>query len=782
MRFTALFFICLLSFPLFSQRNNRSTLKLSEIMKGKDFIGYWPEYHYWHVDGEQILFHWNPKNEKTSSLYTYNTKTKTTSLVDLENPTAGIAYAPEQAQFSNQYHVSDGNLWVWEKTQKKAHPVFVSDERISNLTRLTDPNLVCYQKGLNVFLFDAKNGTTKQLSFIYSGKKPNQAETDETPLTRQQRELFLFIQEKEAEANYRQSKKKTKSTNHHLYLDNRELDFVEISKDGRYLFIGCGIYPPQKTTQIEHHITADGYTQSQAARSKVGELEPIHTFFIQDLHNDTLMEIKFNTLPDLRKKPSFLREYNDTIAEYTDDRKITFHRPISSPQGVCVMDIRSYDNKDRWIVQLNTDTIGFSLIDHQHDEAWIGGPGISSWNQASGVLGFWNDAKAVYFQSEANGYSHLYSFDLKSQQKKQLTNGRFEILGVQLSKDQTNFYVHTNKTHPGNRDFCRFNALKLEWTPLLAKEGAYDALLSPDEKTIATLYSSKTNPWELYLGKNEKNANELQLTVSTTLTYKAYPWHVPKVITYNSSDNKLIHARLYEPSSSNTNKAAIIFVHGAGYLQNAHNYWSSYYREFMFHNLLVDNGYTILDIDYRASAGYGRDHRTAIYRHMGSWDLDDNISGKQLLVDSLGIDSQRVGIYGGSYGGFITLMALLTNPDEFACGAALRSVTDWQHYNHEYTSNILNYPTNDSLAYWRSSPINFAENLQKPLLMLHGMVDDNVQFQDIVRLSQRFIELEKKNWELAVYPVEAHGFVKPYSWIDEYTRIYDLFTQELNPK
>ena len=159
----------------------------------------------------------------------------------------------------------------------------------------------------------------------------------------------------------------------------------------------------------------------------------------------------------------------------------------------------------------------------------------------------------------------------------------------------------------------------------------------------------------------------------------------------------------------------------------------------MFHNLLADNGYTVLDIDFRASEGYGRDHRTAIYRHMGSWDLEDQITGKNLLVDSLGIDGNRVGIYGGSYGGFITLMALLNRPQEFACGAALRSVTDWMHYNHEYTSNILNYPDTDSLAYWRSSPINFAENLEKPLLMLHGMVDDNVQFQDVVRLSQRFI-------------------------------------------
>jgi dipeptidyl aminopeptidase/acylaminoacyl peptidase len=164
---------------------------------------------------------------------------------------------------------------------------------------------------------------------------------------------------------------------------------------------------------------------------------------------------------------------------------------------------------------------------------------------------------------------------------------------------------------------------------------------------------------------------------------------------------------------------------------------------------------------------------------MGGRDLEDFIDAKALLVSQYGVDDQRVGIYGGSYGGFITLMGLLTKPNEFACGAALRSVTDWAHYNHEYTSNILNYPETDTEAYRKSSPIYFAENLQDPLLMLHGMVDDNVQFQDVVRLSQRFIELGKRDWNLAAFPVESHGFKESYSWYDEYRRILELFEQHL---
>jgi dipeptidyl aminopeptidase/acylaminoacyl peptidase len=202
----------------------------------------------------------------------------------------------------------------------------------------------------------------------------------------------------------------------------------------------------------------------------------------------------------------------------------------------------------------------------------------------------------------------------------------------------------------------------------------------------------------------------------------------------------------------------------------------------MFHHLLMERGYVVIDIDYRASAGYGRDWRTAIYRHMGGKDLDDHVDAAKWLVSEHGVDAKKIGIYGGSYGGFITLMAMFTTPDVFAAGAALRPVTDWAHYNHPYTANILNLPQKDQEAYKKSSPIHHAEGLKGALLICHGMVDINVHFQDTVRLAQRLIELRKENWEVAVYPVEDHGFVQPTSWADEYKRILKLFETTLNAR
>lgn len=225
----------------------------------------------------------------------------------------------------------------------------------------------------------------------------------------------------------------------------------------------------------------------------------------------------------------------------------------------------------------------------------------------------------------------------------------------------------------------------------------------------------------------------------------------------------------------------MVFVHGAGYLQNVFDGWSYYYREFMFHHLLMSKGYAVLDMDYRGSAGYGRDWRTAIYRHMGGKDLDDEVDGARWLVRELGVAPDRIGMYGGSYGGFMTLMAMFTAPGIFASGAALRPVTDWAHYNHGYTSNILNQPQDDPQAYRQSSPIYFAEGLRGNLLICHGMVDTNVHFQDSVRLTERLIELGKEKWEIAPYPVENHAFHRPESWTDEYRRILALFERTIGP-
>jgi dipeptidyl aminopeptidase/acylaminoacyl peptidase len=380
---------------------------------------------------------------------------------------------------------------------------------------------------------------------------------------------------------------------------------------------------------------------------------------------------------------------------------------------------------------------------------------------------------------------HLYvvSLDAEGAQPRALTTGTFEVTDARLGPARTRFYLTTNEADAGERHLY---SMALSGGPrrrITTRPGAHLALVSPDETTLADVYSNARTPPDLHLVPLKEGAEGRQVTISSRPAFRTYAWIEPRVVRFQARDGVQVPARLYTPEdlgkARDPRRPGVVFVHGAGYLQNAHRYWSQYYREYMFHHLLASRGYVVLDVDYRGSSGYGRDWRTAIAAHMGGKDLDDVVDGARYLVAEHGVDEKRLGVYGGSYGGFITLMALFTSPDTFAAGAALRPVTDWAHYNHSYTANILGAPPKDAEAYRKSSPIYFAEGLKGALLICHGMVDTNVHFQDSVRLAQRLIELRKENWELAAYPVENHAFEEATSWADEYKRILKLFERVL---
>ena len=562
-----------------------------------------------------------------------------------------------------------------------------------------------------------------------------------------------------------------------IYTGSEQTSSVRLSPDEHYLTYQSFQPADSKRTIVPSYVTESGYTEDIQARSKVGtSFYKSVSLNIYDLRRDTIYQVRVDDIPGLDDLPDYVSDYPAKDSKKQKKRSVMIDSPVWSDDGkLAVVDIFSDDNKTRWIMMLDIKTGGLKLLERQHDDAWIDGPGI----RYGGPLGWLPDNRTIFFQSEESGFSHLYTIDILTGQKKALTSGNFEIYDLTLSNDKNTWYYISNEVDPGVRELYKLPVKGGAKIRLTSFEGGIEYVLSPDEKYFALRVSHATTPWELYIMENKEKALPVKVTESVSADFRLYSWKKPEIIRFKASDGSLIPARLYKPDNHIKNGPAVIFVHGAGYLQNAHRWWSSYFREYMFHNFLVDNGYIVLDIDYRGSAGYGRDWRTAIYRHMGGKDLDDQVDGAKYLVEQLQVDPGKIGIYGGSYGGFITLMAMFTKPGTFKAGAALRSVTDWAHYNHGYTSNILNTPVADSLAYVKSSPIYYAEGLEGALLICHGMIDDNVHFQDVARLAQRLIELGKENWEMAVYPLERHGFVESSSWTDEYKRIFKLFEENL---
>jgi dipeptidyl aminopeptidase/acylaminoacyl peptidase len=758
--------------------DSSNVLTVKKIMQDpKVWIGTSPHDPWWSEDGQTVYFYWNPDQNDSDSVYQYNTKTGAIN----KSKTQPVNYTNSPYQDSEKavrLYLENGDLYEREKG-KSGSKIVENVEGIQNIYR-NSKGAVFYTLEGNLYKLNRKVGSLTKLTNFKTGKPRNESEKlsdKDAWLKQDQLAYFKIIQKKEKERLGREQSQPEKGLKPQ-YVGDRLPESIVVNPTENYITFLIREEKPGTSTIVPDYVTETGYTKDLRAREKVGENTSNTKLGIYIRELDSIYYADFSALPDLHKKPAYLQDY--PINDFVKDTSIIIHGPRYSPvyPNRPLFEIRSMDNKDRWIVLYNLNEAKWSLVDHQHDEAWIGGPGIG-WLFSPGELGWLPNGQGIWYQSEADGFSHLYTYDLASNSTTQLTKGSYEIYDPQISQNGKFWYFHSNQVHSGEHHFYRMPIGGGKAEQLTNKMGRHEVLLSPDEKTKIDLFSQANHPPELYISKTDFTDLGKKITFSQTPKWSAYSWRTPDYINFEARDGAQVPARLYQPADSVKNGAAVIFVHGAGYLQNAHKWWSSYFREYMFHNLLTDLGYTVLDIDYRGSAGYGRDWRTAIYRHMGGKDLSDQVDGAGWLVNNHGVDASRIGIYGGSYGGFITLMALFTEPNVFAAGAALRSVTDWAHYNHPYTSNILNEPANDSLAYARSSPIYYAEGLSKPLLICHGMVDTNVHYQDVVRLAQRLIELGKEEWELAVYPVEGHGFEEPSSWTDEYRRILELFNRHL---
>lgn len=778
------FLLLLITSSAFAQ--TLAPLTVEKIMRDPKWMGVSPSNVNWLEDSKEVFFQWNPENNRGDSLYsitlTNRSPKKVAPGVRRSLPSNFGSY---NRGLTKKLYNKDGDLFLLDIPTNKTIQITNTLERESGQTFSFDEKKILFEMGDNLFSWEISSGAFEQLTNFKKGNKRPDGKVNEQEkwLKEDQLNYFEVLKERKEkrEASARMRKADQPKRPKEIYIEDKNVNGIEVSPDGKYIVYSLTKLQNAKRTIVPSYVTESGFTEDIPARTKVGGPESATELYVYDIARDTVLMVKTDDIPGITEAPAYRKDYptppdkgkEGGKGPKSENRSVTFSRLVWSPDGKTnALVVESRDNKDRWIMSLDVANQKLNLIDRQHDDAWIGGPGFNFFSPVG-----WIDNKQVYFQSEESGYSHLYVVDMTTGKRKALTSGKYEVQTVGISRDKKFFYLTTNEVHPGEKHFYKLPVSGGKAERLTSMTGSNEVSLSPDEKWLAIRYSYSNKPWELFLQENKPGAKPQQITNSLSAEFKSYAWKDPVVTTIKARDGEEVYARLYKPEKPNG--AAVVFVHGAGYLQNAHKWWSSYFREYMFHNLLVDRGYTVLDMDYRASAGYGRDWRTGIYRFMGGKDLTDNVDGAKWLVDNHGVDPKRIGVYGGSYGGFITLMAMFTTPDVFAAGAALRPVTDWAQYNHGYTSNILNVPYMDSVAYYKSSPFYHAAGLKGHLLICHGMIDTNVHFQDAVKLVQRLIELGKDNWELAVYPMEDHGFVEPSSWTDEYKRILKLFETNL---
>jgi len=768
-----------LSAPVASQ----TTLTLQQIMADPDWIGQPVQAAWWQLDGESVIY--TIERPKSDLMDTHQIDLNGGQSVEVEWKDRAALDGPEPVFSPKGNHaafIRDGNVFVRDLTSNT----------LSQLTRDTsnDRQVMFDATGESVYFLrgsqwmgvDIASGLQYPVSDLRFAADPDQDSEDS--LTQMQLRLFSSLAEDERLAKARRAERRQAAKEDPTqapapwYLGEEYQSVASaLSPSGRYLLM---VVAPKKHAQgregsMPHYVTVDGYIETEAVRTRVGRNDPTpHHLWLLDLETHTKHELALDELSTIQQDPlADLRSAND-LTPWPDEtnRDVGINAIQWHPTGdVAAIQIRARDNKDRWIATLDPEDPQLVERHRLHDPAWI--------NWRYNEMGWFQDATEpkLWFLSEETGYSHLYTMNAFRGRPQALTQGNFEVSEPELHANQTHFYVLANRQDPGRYDLYRLHANTRDFVALTDQGGVESFALHPKAEQILVRYSAPYLPAQV--GLVEMAGGDIaSLTDTRTNAFRAIAWQAPQFVQIPGTHGQSPVPAKFYPARTPTPEGGhpvVLFVHGAGYLQNVWHRYSNYFREQMFHNFLTERGYHVLDMDFRASAGYGRDWRTAIYRQMGTPELEDLIDGVQWLVNNHGANPKRVGLYGGSYGGFMTFMALFKAPDVFLAGAALRPVSDWAHYNHPYTSNILNTPELDPEAYLRSSPIEFAEGLEGHLLMTHGMLDDNVFYQDVVRLSQVFIDLEKTNWELASYPLERHGFQRPSSWLDQYRRIYYLF-------
>lgn len=777
-------------------------LTLKQIMADPDWMGMAPFGAYFSDDGKSVLF---GRKHYLSPLTDYyrlaldNSNTEQLKLNQLHNASQHYGVLSQDKQ--RKAYVYQNNLFVKDLSTGAIKQLTRQANRIDGVRFLNNGD-VTYWQGNKVYQIHQATGMVDLLAELRFENAPKGVQAPTTFLAKQQARLINYVAQQHDNAKAREDYQNALQAAdptvaaRPFYLGEQDaLQELSVSPDGNYLFAVLqdkNYTGRSKTDIMPNYVTAEGHIDPVPARARVAEDDvPAQRFVVIDIAKHAQKDVTIEGLTGYNEDVLASVKAENAKAEgktYHSEKKPRKIRLIEdwgwsqsaiqwqADKPVLAVMLEAADNKDRWLATVDLQQGKFHTEHRLHDDAWV--------NYDYNQFGWLPNSDQLYFLSEQTGYSQLYVKTLGGKAKA-LTQGKYVVSDITLSPDAHYIYYKANKDHPGKYNIYRVNLASGKNEQLTHWTGTLDYELNPTGDALLLTASQLTKPDELYL---QPIGGELkQLTHYTSKAFAEYPWQAPEIVEVPSTHGAdKVYARLYLPKGFDKNRAdkypAVIFNHGAGYLQEVHYGFSGYFREFMFNNLLAQQGYVVLDMDYRGSKGYGRDWRTSIYRNMGHPEVEDLQDGVNWMVQNTNIDAQRVGTYGGSYGGFLTFMSMFRAPDLFKAGAALRPVSDWAHYNTGYTANILNTPDDDAIAYNRSSPIEHAAGLKNHLLILGGVVDSNVFFQDSVRLVQHLIELENPHFDMAYYPVESHGFRQPSSWLDEYRRIFRLFETDVKPK
>jgi dipeptidyl-peptidase 4 len=411
------------------------------------------------------------------------------------------------------------------------------------------------------------------------------------------------------------------------------------------------------------------------------------------------------------------------------------------------------------------------------------------WLNISDDLYFFSDNKRFLWSSERTGYRHFYVYDDSGKQLMQLTRGEWGISDLggfgpgamnhpAVDEKQGYVYFTSSKDNVLETQLYRVSLGDKSLTRITKEAGSNTSRISPDLSSFINSYSNATTParQDLYRIDGTRVAVINDGNVPELAQYKLAPQEFVEV---TADDGTTLHASIIKPLDFDPSKKypVLINVYGGPHVQLVRNSWGS--LGYLMHEVLSAKGYIVFTLDNRGSWGRGHAFETPIYHQLGRIELQDQLAGVKYLKALGYVDSSRIGITGGSYGGYMTLEALFNAPDIFKAGISDAPVSDWKLYDTIYTERYMGRPQDNAEGYKNSSPVNQAKQLKGKLMLVHGTGDDNVHFANSVEVLNALIDSGLYPDQLMVFPGRGHGISDAAARVLMYRRIMEFTLHNL---
>jgi dipeptidyl aminopeptidase/acylaminoacyl peptidase len=414
-------------------------------------------------------------------------------------------------------------------------------------------------------------------------------------------------------------------------------------------------------------------------------------------------------------------------------------------------------------------------------EIWrSGNTDLDSYTGFGGDFWQWVAGNRILFSSEKDGWAHLYSISADGSALKELTPGNYEVENATLSPDKAFVVFSSNKNDIDRRHLWRVNINGGEPEQITKGDGIEMApALFDNGRQIAFFHSTARDPYLPFRTSLEGSKPKALAPQAVPRDFPAAQLIVPEQVIFKAADGTEIHGQLFKPGHAAGKSPALVFMHGGPSRQMllGWHYLYYYHNAYAMNQYLASRGYLVLSVNYRSGIGYGRAFRLAQHRGArGAAEYQDVVAGAKYLRDRDDVDKKRVGLWGGSYGGYLTALGLARNSDIFAAGVDFHGVHDW---SMSVAGLRVPTDTSDRIRIAReSSPISAVDKWKSPVLLIHGDDDRNVEFAQTVNLVRR-LRSNGVYFEELIFPDEIHDFLRHQDWLRAYHAGAEFFDKHL---